>query len=97
MVFVCIRTGKKQNAEKLQNSFTKLGGVGSKTALRYAYSVINMDNEQAKEFAENIVLLLKDDKYNENISKQALTQINRYYSVSQFENCITTRFREFNN
>ena len=50
-----------------------------------------------KEFAENIVLLLKDDKYNENISKQALTQINRYYSVSQFENCITTRFREFNN
>ena len=44
-----------ESLEKLQNSFTKLGGVGSKTALRYAYSVINMDSEQAKEFAENIL------------------------------------------
>ena len=44
-----------ESLEKLQNSFTKLGGVGSKTALRYAYSVINMSKEEAQSFAENIM------------------------------------------
>ena len=44
-----------ESLEKLQNSFTKLGGVGSKTALRYAYSVIDMSKEEAMQFAENIM------------------------------------------
>ncbi len=40
---------------KLINSFSKLPGVGNKTAARYAYYVINMGEEEAKEFSENIM------------------------------------------
>jgi len=39
---------------KLINEFSKLPGVGSKTAQRYAYKVINMTEEEAKEFANYI-------------------------------------------
>lgn len=37
--------------EKLIASFTKLPGVGRKTAERYAYAIINMDNVAVEEFA----------------------------------------------
>lgn len=40
---------------KLINSFTKLPGVGAKTAQRYAYKVINMSDDEAREFAESIL------------------------------------------
>ncbi len=52
-----------ESLEKLQNSFSKLGGVGSKTALRYAYSVIDMPKEQAMEFAENIMRVKNEISY----------------------------------
>ena len=39
---------------KLINQFTKLPGVGAKTAQRYAYKIINMSEEEAAEFAESI-------------------------------------------
>ncbi len=40
---------------KLINNFSKLPGVGNKTASRYAYHIINMSEEEAKEFAESIL------------------------------------------
>ena len=43
----------------LMNEFSKLPGVGSKTAQRYAYRVINMTEEEALAFAEAIMKFLK--------------------------------------
>ncbi len=40
---------------KLINEFTKLPGVGAKTAQRFAYKVINMTEAEAKSFAEAII------------------------------------------
>lgn len=40
---------------KLINHFSKLPGVGNKTAARYAYYIINSTTEEAKEFAESIL------------------------------------------
>lgn len=40
---------------RLINEFTKLPGVGAKTAQRYAYKVVNMTEEEAKNFAESIL------------------------------------------
>jgi recombination protein RecR len=40
---------------KLINEFSKLPGVGKKTAQRYAYKIINMSQEEAKEFAQSII------------------------------------------
>ena len=37
---------------KLINKFTRLPGVGTKTAQRYAYKIINMTEEEVAEFAE---------------------------------------------
>jgi recombination protein RecR len=39
---------------KLINRFTKLPGVGAKTAQRYAYGVIGMTDTEAEEFADAI-------------------------------------------
>lgn len=39
---------------RLVNQFTKLPGVGKKTALRYAYRIIDMSPEDALAFAESI-------------------------------------------
>ncbi|MGN0818277.1 MAG: recombination mediator RecR [Candidatus Coproplasma sp.] len=39
---------------RLINQFTKLPGVGKKTAQRYAYKIIGMSDEEAKEFAQCI-------------------------------------------
>ena len=48
---------------KLINEFTKLPGVGAKTAQRFAYKVINMSDEEAQAFAEAIINAKKQVKY----------------------------------
>lgn len=40
---------------RLMNEFSKLPGVGQKTAQRYAYRIINMSESEAHAFAEAIV------------------------------------------
>lgn len=40
---------------KLINEFTKLPGVGAKTAQRFAYKIINMSDAEAKNFADAIL------------------------------------------
>ena len=40
---------------KLVNEFSKLPGVGKKTAQRYAYKVIDMSESEAREFADAIL------------------------------------------
>lgn len=40
--------------EKLIRQFTKLPGVGSKTAQRYALTVLSMTDEEAKTFAQSV-------------------------------------------
>lgn len=40
---------------KLINEFTKLPGVGMKTAQRYAYKIINMSKEEALNFSQAII------------------------------------------
>ena len=48
---------------RLINEFTKLPGVGAKTAQRSAYQVINMGEEEARLFADAIVNAKKQVKY----------------------------------
>lgn len=48
---------------RLINQFTKLPGVGAKTAQRYAYKVINMTEDEVKEFAESILKAKSDVHY----------------------------------
>lgn len=48
---------------KLINEFSKLPGVGAKTAQRYAYKIINMPEDEAKAFAEAIISAKKNVKY----------------------------------
>lgn len=48
---------------RLINQFTKLPGVGSKTAQRYAYKIINMTEEEAEEFAESILRAKREVRY----------------------------------
>ena len=40
---------------RLINEFSKLPGVGKKTAQRYAYKIIGMTDVEAKEFAEAVL------------------------------------------
>ena len=40
---------------RLINEFSKLPGVGKKTAQRYAYRIINMTEHEAREFADAII------------------------------------------
>lgn len=40
---------------KLINNLTKLPGVGTKTAQRFAYQIINMSKEEAENFAQSII------------------------------------------
>lgn len=49
--------------EKLIASFQKLGGVGYKTAQRYAYKVIELDSEDVTEFAQNLLNVKNDVHY----------------------------------
>ena len=46
-----------ESMERLIYSFTKLPGVGRKTAERYAYKVFEMSKEEVDEFANNLVEL----------------------------------------
>ena len=48
---------------KLINEFTKLPGVGTKTAQRFAYKVINMNEEEAVSFANAILNAKKNVHY----------------------------------
>ena len=48
---------------KLVNEFSKLPGVGKKTAQRYAYKIIDMTEAEAKAFAEAIVGVKRKVKY----------------------------------
>lgn len=48
---------------RLINEFSKLPGVGAKTAQRYAYKIINMTDEEADNFAEAIKSAKKNVHY----------------------------------
>lgn len=48
---------------RLINEFSKLPGVGAKTAQRYAYKIINMSDEEAKAFADAVLAAKTDVKY----------------------------------
>ena len=48
---------------KLINQFTKLPGVGSKTAQRYAYKIINMSAAEVEDFAEALIGAKKNVHY----------------------------------
>ena len=48
---------------KLINEFTQLPGVGSKTAQRFAYRIINMSDEEAENFASAILECKKKVHY----------------------------------
>ncbi len=48
---------------KLINEFSKLPGVGAKTAQRFAYKIINMSEKEAEGFAEAILNAKKNVKY----------------------------------
>ena len=48
-------TSKIESIARLVNEFSKLPGVGKKTAERYAYYVIKLKTEEAQEFADSII------------------------------------------
>ena len=48
---------------RLINEFSKLPGVGAKTAQRFAYKIINMDYAQAKAFADAIINVKENVRY----------------------------------
>ena len=48
---------------RLINEFSKLPGVGKKTAQRYAYKIIGMSEAEAKEFAESIIYCKRKVRY----------------------------------
>ena len=48
---------------RLINEFSKLPGVGAKTAQRFAYKVVNMTEEEAKAFADAIINVKKNVHY----------------------------------
>ena len=48
---------------KLVNEFSKLPGVGKKTAQRYAYKVIDMTESEARDFAEAILGVKRKVRY----------------------------------
>ena len=48
---------------KLVNEFSKLPGVGKKTAQRYAYKIIDMSEAQARAFADAIIGVKRKVRY----------------------------------
>lgn len=48
---------------RLINEFSKLPGVGKKTAQRYAYKVIGMTEAEAREFADSIISCKRKVRY----------------------------------
>ena len=68
------------------NSFSKLPGVGSKTAQRYAYKIINMTEEQVDDFAKSLIEVKKNIKFCEtcfNWTEEKMCEIckNRKHSI----------------
>ncbi|MFW6026875.1 MAG: recombination protein RecR, partial [Candidatus Woesearchaeota archaeon] len=47
-------SNKIESFEKLVNSFSKLPGVGKKTAQRFVYSIIDMEKRDVEIFASNL-------------------------------------------
>lgn len=64
-----------ESLEKLINSFRSLPGVGYKTAQRYAYSILNSDNEVAKQFAQNILDAKTNIKFCEECGNFSETEV----------------------
>ena len=52
-----------ESMDRLINSFSKLPGVGYKTAERYAYSILRMETQDVKEFVNNIVDVKNNVKF----------------------------------
>ena len=52
-----------ESMDRLVNSFTKLPAVGQKTAERYAYAVINMNENDVEEFAYNLLQAKQNIKF----------------------------------
>ena len=52
-----------ESIAKLINKFAKLGGVGYKTAQRYAYAIVEMSEAEAAEFAEAIYDVKRNVRY----------------------------------
>ena len=52
-----------KDIQKLINEFTRLPGVGKRTAMRYAYKVIDMTEEEAKKLVEAIENVKKNIRY----------------------------------
>ena len=48
---------------RLINEFSKLPGVGKKTAQRYAYKIIGMSDEEARVFAQSVLDCKRKVKY----------------------------------
>ena len=48
---------------RLINEFSKLPGVGRKTAQRYAYKIINMNEQDARAFADAVISAKKNVHY----------------------------------
>ncbi len=56
-------TGEIEPIARLVNEFSKLPGVGKKTAQRYAYSIIRGTDDNAKNFAEAILNVKSQVKF----------------------------------
>lgn len=57
---------KIESLDRLTNEFSKLPGVGKKTAARYAYYIVTSNGEVAKNFAEAILEAKKAVKFCKN-------------------------------
>ena len=44
-----------EQIERLSDMFRRLGGIGKKTAMRHAFSVLDMSEEEVREFADALV------------------------------------------
>ncbi|MDR3022152.1 MAG: recombination mediator RecR [Clostridiales bacterium] len=44
-----------QSIERLVNKFSSLGGVGKKTAMRYAYSIVSMSKHDVEDFCDALI------------------------------------------
>lgn len=64
-----------ESLEKLITSFRSLPGVGYKTAQRYAYCILNGDEENAQKFAENILNAKKNIKFCEECGNFSETEV----------------------
>lgn len=52
-----------ESIDRLINSFTKLPGVGYKTAERYAYSILKMERQDVKDFVNNMIDVRNNVKF----------------------------------